>query len=86
MTQIRHHIVVLTLLTAFFAAPSFAESQEDWAIRALELQEHIDIDQPFNRTFWVGTHNSYNAHNWSGANQSASEIIALEGGTLQRAA
>ena len=54
-----------TALTASLLATTLtAPVDAGWAEDALALQEHLDVDQPFHRTFWVGTHNSYNSYNW----------------------
>ena len=69
MKQIRRIATALTTAALLATGTALADPKEDWAVSALELQEHLDINQPFNRTFWVGTHNSYNAHKWSLAYQ-----------------
>ncbi|WP_299496631.1 hypothetical protein [uncultured Shewanella sp.] len=36
-----------------------AETAQEWGMRALNIQAHIDNDAPFYETTWAGTHNSF---------------------------
>ncbi|WP_298775701.1 jacalin-like lectin [uncultured Shewanella sp.] len=62
-------ILGLGLSLTLAASQSIAAEQtnpdlNDWGKAALDLQSHLDIANAFNETFWVGTHNSFNAANW----------------------
>ena len=49
----------MTCLSCLAMMPqAYAETQNEWSARALELQASIDLNAPFTQTTWVGTHNS----------------------------
>lgn len=49
---------------ALSPATARADSGVEWGKRALKIQNQIDFATPFYNSFWVGTHNSYNARMW----------------------
>ena len=60
-TRIAHLLVALSM--ALLAATAGA----DWGEEALLLQEQLDVNNSFNETLFVGTHNAYNASAWDDA-------------------
>ena len=52
------HLISASLF-AFMCGNASAESQVDWAERALNIQNSLDNDAPLAHSTWVGTHNSF---------------------------
>ena len=65
---------------------SSADSGVEWGKRALKIQNQIDFDTPFHNTFWVGTHNSFNARMWgytTDPNQKRKPNDQLDSGAIE---
>ena len=56
----KHCISFLSVLfVIILIQPATAETTDQWAIRALNIQAAVDNDAPLAETTWAGTHNSY---------------------------
>jgi len=65
---------------------SSADSGVEWGKRALKIQNQIDFATRFYNSFWVGTHNSYNARMWgytTDPNQKRKPQDQLESGAVE---
>ncbi len=79
-------LVISCFISLVLTTPLQAETTEEWAQRALRIQNSIDNDVALTKTTWIGTHNSYaNAHddNFSDLNQAYSVREQLELGVRE---
>lgn len=83
-SPIRH--IIGTGLLALLCGNAVAESQVEWAERALSIQNSLDNDAPLAQSTWVGSHNSFaNADddNLMDFNQSSSLKEQMEQGVRE---
>jgi Lectin C-type domain len=53
--------VVEKAFIATFGNNTYALDTNEWRVKALSIQNHIDVDVPLSEGFMLGTHNSFNA-------------------------
>ncbi len=82
-----HRIIILSVLILVIGpSASRADTGVEWGKRALKIQNQIDFATPFHNTFWVGTHNSFNARDWgytTDPNQKRKPQDQLESGAIE---
>ena len=81
-------IMAILFALSFSASMVHAETEGDWGVRVLAIQNSIDHDAPFSETTWPGTHNSFSNNSdddfWNVAlNQSKSRKQQMDRGIRQ---
>ncbi len=81
---------VMRCVTAGLFAAMSSISTADYlsvdGVKQVQIQANVDVKEPFKDTFWIGTHNSYNAREWgymTDPNQTLNPVQQLKAGVRE---